>query len=46
MTQIALSGVSKRYPGGHDALSNVTFTVETGEMVFITGHSGAEKAPC
>ena len=44
MTQIVLSGVSKRYPGGHDALSNITFTVETGELVFITGHSGAGKS--
>lgn len=44
MTQIVLSGVSKRYPGGHDALSNITLTIETGEMVFITGHSGAGKS--
>jgi cell division transport system ATP-binding protein len=44
MTQIVLSGVSKRYPGGHDALSNITLTVETGELVFITGHSGAGKS--
>ena len=44
MTQIVLSGVSKRYPGGHDALANITLTVETGELVFITGHSGAGKS--
>ncbi len=44
MTQIVLSGVSKRYPGGHDALANVSLTVETGELVFITGHSGAGKS--
>jgi cell division transport system ATP-binding protein len=44
MTQIVLSSVSKRYPGGHDALANITLTVETGELVFITGHSGAGKS--
>ena len=44
MTQIVLSGVSKRFPGGHDALANITLTVETGELVFITGHSGAGKS--
>jgi cell division transport system ATP-binding protein len=44
MTQIVLSSVSKRDPGGHDALANITLTVETGELVFITGHSGAGKS--
>jgi len=40
---ISLSHVSKRYPGGHQALQNIGFTIETGELVFITGHSGAGK---
>jgi len=44
MTQIALSNVSKRYPGGQDALTDVTLTVETGELVLVTGHSGAGKS--
>ncbi|MFN9489048.1 MAG: cell division ATP-binding protein FtsE [Betaproteobacteria bacterium] len=44
MTQIALSNVSKRYPGGHDALTDVTLTVETGELLLVTGHSGAGKS--
>lgn len=44
MTQILLSGVSKRYPGGHDALSDITLTVETGELLLVTGHSGAGKS--
>lgn len=44
MSQIALSNVSKRYPGGHEALNGVSLAIETGEMVFITGHSGAGKS--
>jgi cell division transport system ATP-binding protein len=41
---ISLSHVSKRYPGGRQALDDVSFTIETGELVFITGHSGAGKS--
>ncbi len=44
MTHIALSGVSKRYSGGHDALAGVSLNIAAGEMVFITGHSGAGKS--
>ena len=44
MTQIALSNVCKRYPGGHEALVNVSFSITAGELVFITGHSGAGKS--
>ncbi|MDB5811436.1 MAG: Cell division ATP-binding protein FtsE [Betaproteobacteria bacterium] len=40
---ISLSHVSKRYPGGHQALNDVGFSIESGELVFITGHSGAGK---
>lgn len=36
--------VSKTYPGGQRALSKVNFHVEPGEMVFLTGHSGAGKS--
>ena len=39
----AANAVSKRYPGGLNALRDVTFTIDDGEMVFITGHSGAGK---
>jgi cell division transport system ATP-binding protein len=40
---IALSGVTKRYPGGHEALKDATLAVDEGEMVFLMGHSGAGK---
>ena len=40
---ISFSKVCKRYPGGLEALKNVTLTIESGEMAFITGHSGAGK---
>jgi len=40
---ISLSRVSKRYPGGRQALHDVGFTIDAGELVFITGHSGAGK---
>jgi cell division transport system ATP-binding protein len=41
---IVFDRVSKRYPNGRDALSSVTFEVHTGEMVFLTGRSGAGKS--
>ena len=41
---IKLDGVTKRYPGGHEALSNLSLSVDRGEMVFVTGHSGAGKS--
>jgi cell division transport system ATP-binding protein len=41
---IALSGVTKRYPGGHEALNDVTLAVAEGEMIFLMGHSGAGKS--
>ena len=40
---ISLSHVSKRYPGGREALREVGFTIDSGELAFITGHSGAGK---
>lgn len=43
-SMIQVSHVSKRYAGGYEALREITFSVESGEMVFITGHSGAGKS--
>ena len=41
---ITFNQVSKRYPGGHEALGQVNFTLAKGEMAFLTGHSGAGKS--
>jgi len=44
MTVLRFDNVSKQYPGGHAALSGVSFAVAAGEMLFVTGHSGAGKS--
>lgn len=41
---ISFDRVSKRYEGGHQALSNISFELGKGEMAFLTGHSGAGKS--
>lgn len=41
---IRFSHVSKRYPGGNDALKAISFHLEQGSMNFLTGHSGAGKS--
>lgn len=41
---ILFDNVSKRYPSGKEALSDVSFGIQTGEMAFLTGHSGAGKS--
>ncbi len=41
---IEFDNVSKRYPDGHEALSQVSFALDAGEMAFLTGHSGAGKS--
>ncbi len=40
---IEFDRVSKLYPDGSRALADVSFTIERGSMVFLTGHSGAGK---
>ncbi|MCG6870911.1 MAG: cell division ATP-binding protein FtsE [Gammaproteobacteria bacterium] len=40
---IRFADVSKRYPGGKEALHAVSFEIADGAMVFLTGHSGAGK---
>jgi len=41
---ISFNQVTKRYPGGHEALSGVNLVIEKGELVFLVGHSGAGKS--
>jgi len=41
---ISFQAVSKRYEGGNEALTDVSFEVELGEMAFLTGPSGAGKS--
>ena len=36
--------VNKTYPGGYLALKQVSFSLDSGEMAFLTGHSGAGKS--
>ncbi len=41
---IVFEAVHKRYPGGREALTDVSFELDRGEMAFLTGHSGAGKS--
>lgn len=41
---IKFNQVSKRYPGGYEALGQIDFSLQKGEMAFLTGHSGAGKS--
>lgn len=41
---IEFKQVSKRFLGGFEALSQVDFSLDKGELAFLTGHSGAGKS--
>ncbi len=41
---IQFQHVSKVYSGGKPALQNISFSLQPGEMAFLTGHSGAGKS--
>jgi cell division transport system ATP-binding protein len=41
---IRFDQVYKRYPNGREALGGVSFQIESGELTFLTGHSGAGKS--
>jgi len=41
---IRFDEVNKRYPGGFEALKQISFHIKRGEMAFLTGHSGAGKS--
>jgi cell division transport system ATP-binding protein len=41
---VSFSAVAKRYPGGQEALRDVSFSLEAGTLAFITGRSGAGKS--
>lgn len=41
---IRFDHVYKRYPNGREALSDLSLEVAAGEIVFLTGHSGAGKS--
>lgn len=44
LMMITCEQISKRYPGGFEAISQVSFSLAKGEMAFLTGHSGAGKS--
>jgi cell division transport system ATP-binding protein len=41
---IVFDNVAKHYPGGYTALDGVNLKIDTGELVVLSGHSGAGKS--
>ena len=41
---VSFSSVAKRYAGGQEALKDVSFSLEAGELAFLIGRSGAGKS--
>jgi cell division transport system ATP-binding protein len=41
---IRFDQVHKRYPNGREALAGVSFSIDSGALTFLTGHSGAGKS--
>ena len=41
---VSFSAVAKRYPGGQEALRDVSFSLEAGTLAFVTGRFGAGKS--
>lgn len=44
MAMLELKRLRKTYPGGVDALHEIDFTIETGEMIVVVGPSGCGKS--
>jgi len=43
MSRVVLEGITKRYPGGVEAVSDVSLVVDDGEFVTLVGPSGCGK---
>ena len=41
---IKLKNLRKRYLNGHDAIRGINLEIKQGELIFLTGHSGAGKS--